>query len=174
MNSLKDILDDAEHRMDASVDHVKNEFTHVRTGRATTALLDGIKVDYYGTITPLSQMANVSVPDSRLLSIQPWDKNMVAPIEKAILESDLGLNPQNDGTLIRIPIPQLSEERRKDLVKLIKKQAEEGRIAVRNVRRDANEHIKKFTKDNHVSEDEERETLDLIQKLTDKHIELIE
>jgi ribosome recycling factor len=174
MTSLEEIYKDAGHKMDVSLEHVRNEFAHVRTGRATTALLDGIKVDYYGTPTPLNQIAGVSVPDPQTVSIQPWEKSMIGPIEKAIMEADLGFNPQNDGTFIRIPIPKLSEERRIELVKLLKKLAEEGRIAVRNVRRDANDHIKRFTKDNHVSEDEEHEYMDKIQKMTDKHIEKID
>ena len=174
MNSLDDLLKDAEHKMDVTVEHVRNEFAHIRTGRATTALLDGIKVDYYGTPTQLNQVASVSTPDPTLLAIQPWEKNLIGPIEKAILESDLGLNPQNDGTFIRIPIPKLSEERRLDLVKLLKRHAEDGRIAIRNVRRDSNDHIKRFAKDNHVSEDEEHEYIDKIQKSTDDHVERVD
>lgn len=174
MNSLDEIYKEAEHKMDVSTEHVRNEFAHIRTGRATTQLLDGIKVDYYGTPTPINQVGTVSVPDPTLIAIQPWEKNLIGEIEKAIMESDLGLNPQNDGTLIRIPIPKLSEERRQDLVKVLKRQAEDGRIAIRNVRRDANDQIKKFSKDNHVSEDEEHEFHDKIQKLTDDHVKKID
>jgi ribosome recycling factor len=174
MESLAAIVKDCGHKMDVTIEHLRNEFAHVRTGRATTALLDGIKVDYYGTPTPLNQVASVSTPDSRLLTVQPWEKNLIGDIERAILESDLGLNPQNDGSLIRLPIPELSEERRKELVKVLKRQAEDARIAVRNVRRDSNDNIKRFSKDNQVSEDEEHATHDEIQTLTDKHVELID
>ena len=174
MNSLEEIIKDATHKMDVTTEHVRNEFAHIRTGRATTQLLDGIKVNYYGTPTPINQVGTVSVPDPTLISIQPWEKNLIGEIEKAIMESNLGFNPQNDGTLIRIPVPKLSEERRLDLVKVIKRQAEDGRIAIRNVRRDSNDHVKKFAKDNHVSEDEEHDVYDSIQKLTDEHVTKID
>jgi ribosome recycling factor len=161
---------DAQIRMHKSVETIQQEFAKIRTGRATTALLDGIKVSYYGSMVPLSQAATITTPEPRLLVIQPWDKNMIGEIEKAILKSDLGLTPSNDGTFIRIPIPQLSEERRHDLVKLVRKFAEEGRIAIRNVRRDANDHLKRMQKNHEISEDELSVVLDEIQELTDKYI----
>ena len=140
---MNEIIKDAKIRMDKSIEAFRNEIANIRTGKATTALLDGIRVNYYGTPTPLNQMANVSVLDSHTLSITPWDKNMVSEIDKAILTADLGLNPVNDGTNIKVPIPPLNEERRKDLVKLVKKFGEEAKIAVRNIRRDANDHLKR-------------------------------
>ncbi|NUM80823.1 ribosome recycling factor [bacterium] len=165
---------DTEEKMKKSIESVRHELSHLRSGRATTTLLDGVKVDYYGTPTPLNQVANVGAPEARLLTIQPWDKSMVPAIEKAILTSDLGLNPTNDGTMIRIPIPPLNEERRKELVKLGKKYAEDGRVAVRNIRRDANEHIKKAEKNHEVSEDDSKHAQDKIQKLTDSYIKKID
>jgi ribosome recycling factor len=161
---------DAQMRMHKSVETIQQEFAKIRTGRATTALLDGIKVSYYGTTVPLSQAATITIPEPRLLAIQPWDKNMIGEIEKAILKSDLGLTPSNDGTFIRIPIPQLSEERRRDLAKLVKKFAEDGRVAIRNVRRDANDHLKRMQKNHEISEDELSVVLDEIQELTNKFI----
>jgi len=166
----KELLKDAKQRMTKSVDNFTDELTKIRTGRATPALLDTIRVDYYGQQTPLNQVATVSAPEPRLLAIQPWEKNMLAEIERAVLKADLGLNPGNDGTMIRIPIPQLSEERRKDLVKLVHKFAEEGRIAIRNIRRDANEHLKKLEKDHRISEDELHQYLDEVQELTNSFI----
>ena len=145
----------------------------MRTGRASLGMLDGIKVDYYGTPTPLNQVGNLSTPDPTLITIQPWDASLLPVIEKAIRGSDLDLNPQNDGKIIRIPIPTLTEERRKTLVKHAHKQAEEGRVAVRNVRRDANDHLKKLLKDHEVSEDDEKHAIAEVQKLTDQHIEQI-
>jgi ribosome recycling factor len=165
---------DTEEKMKKSCEAVRHELSKLRSGRATTTLLDGVKVDYYGTPTPLNQVGNVSAPEARLLTIQPWDKSMISAIEKAILEAGLGLNPQNDGTLIRIPIPALNEERRKELVKLSKKYAEDGRVAVRNVRRDANEHIKKAEKNHEVSEDDSKTAQDKIQKMTDLYIKKID
>ena len=140
------------------------------TGRASTALVDGIKADYYGTPTPISQMASVAVPDSRTLTIQPWDKGGIAAVEKAILKSDLGLTPVNDGKIIRIVIPPLTEERRKDLVKVARKYSEEAKVAVRNVRRDANDGLKKLEKDKEITEDELKKAVDDVQKLTDKFV----
>jgi ribosome recycling factor len=172
--SASQIKKDADHRMKKSVENIQNEFNKIRTGRATPALLDTVKVEYYGTIVPLSQAATISVPEPRLIAIQPWDKNMIPEIEKAILKSDLGLTPSNDGTFVRLPIPQLSEERRNDLVKLVKKFAEEGRIAVRNVRRDANDHLKKMQKDHEISEDELSIELDDIQEMTNMRIKDID
>jgi len=146
---------------------MKHEFGRIRTGKATIALLDGIKVEYYGNPVPVNQVANVSVPDIRTLVIQPWERDMLGKIEKAILKSDLGLNPVNDGQVIRVPIPILTEERRIDLVKLVKKLAEDGKIALRNIRRDVNEHIKKREKDHKISEDAAHTELDDIQKVID-------
>jgi ribosome recycling factor len=171
---VKEILHDAESRMKRAVDVVREEFVKIRTGKASTALLDGIKVDYYGTLTPLKQIANVGTPDPHTIAVQPWEKGMIQSIEKAILNANLGLNPANDGAVVRVPIPALNEERRKELVKLIKKFAEEGRVAVRNVRRDAIEHLKKTEKEEHISEDERKRAEQEAQKLTDKYIKDIE
>jgi len=167
-------VQDADHRMEKSVEAFKHEISKVRTGKATTALLDGIKVDYYGTMTPINQVGNVSVLDAHTLSITPWDKSMVDKVDKAILQAELGLNPQSDGTNLRIPIPPLTEERRKDLVKLVKKFAEEAKIAVRNVRRDANDHLKRQEKNKEISEDMMHDFEDEVQKLTDKYIKKID
>ena len=147
------IIKDAKLRMDKSIDAFRQEISKIRTGKATTALLDGIKVDYYGTPTPLNQVGNVSVLDSHTLSITPWDKSIVSSIDKAILIADLGLNPVSDGTNIKVPIPALNEERRRDLMKLVKKFGEDAKIAIRNVKRDANDHLKKAEKDKELSED---------------------
>ncbi len=171
---VKDILHDAENRMKKAVEVVRDEFAKIRTGKATTVLLDGVKVDYYGTMTPLKQVANVSTPDAHTISVQPWEKGMIQPIEKAILNANLGLNPVTDGTTVRVPIPPLNEERRRELVKLVKKFAEDGKIAVRNVRRDAIEHLKKTEKQEHISEDERKRAEQETQKLTDKHIKDID
>ena len=151
------------------IEAFRQEIAKIRTGKATTALLDGVKVDYYGNMTPISQVGNLSVLDAHTLSITPWDKNMVGPIEKAILSSDLGLNPASDGTNIRIPIPALNEERRKELVKLVKKLGEEAKVALRNVRRDANEHLKKQEKAKEISEDQRHDFETDVQKVTDGH-----
>jgi len=170
---LKPMVADAKSRMRTTVDTVLRELGTMRTGRASVAMLDTIRVDYYGTPTPLNQVGNLSVPDPTLILLQPWDPSLLPAIEKAIRTSDLDLNPQNDGKVIRIPIPSLTEERRKNLVKVAHKQAEEGRVAVRNVRRDANEHLKKLLKEHDVSEDDEKHALAEVQKLTDQHIEEI-
>ncbi len=164
------IIKDAKQRMDKTIEAFRNEIAKIRTGKATTALLDGIKVDYYGTMTPLNQVGNLSVLDAHTLSITPWDKSMVSVIEKAILSSQLGLNPVSDGTNIKIPIPPLTEERRKELVKLVKKFGEDAKIALRNVRRDANEHLKKMEKNKELTEDELKEAEKEVQKITDDHI----
>jgi len=169
----KTLIADAKTRMDASVETVRRELAAMRTGRASLAMLDGIKVDYYGTLTPLNQLGNLSVPDPTILTIQPWDSSVLHAIEKALRQSDLDLNPQNDGKLIRIPVPSLTEERRKTLVKHAHKNAEDGRIAIRNVRRDVNEHLKKLLKDHEVSEDDEKHAVAEVQKLTDQHTERI-
>jgi ribosome recycling factor len=172
--SASQIKKDAEHRMRKSVENIQSEFNKIRTGRATPALLDSVKVEYYGAVVPLSQASTISIPEPRLIAIQPWDKSMIAEIEKAILKSDLGLTPSNDGTFVRLPIPKLSEERRNDLVKLVKKFAEEGRIAVRNVRRDANDHLKKLQKNHEISEDELSIELDETQETTNQYIKEID
>jgi len=170
---IQELIEDAEHRMDQTVETIRRELAAMRTGRASLAMLDTIRVDYYGTPTPLNQVGNLGVPDPTLITIQPWDASLLPVIEKAIRTSDLDLNPQNDGKLIRIPIPPLTEERRKHLVKHAHKQAEEGRVAIRNVRRDANDHLKKLLKEHEVSEDDEKQALAEVQKLTDAHIEMI-
>lgn len=168
------IVSDADHRMDKTVEAFRNEISKIRTGKATTAILDGVRVDYYGTPSPLNQVANVSVLDVHTLSITPWDKTMVQIIDKAILASDLGLNPISDGTNLKIPIPPLTEERRKEYVKIVKKFGEDSKVALRNVRRDANEHLKKEEKDKKITEDERKRFEDEVQKITDKHIAKIE
>ncbi len=171
MNST---IKDAKDRMDKSVEAFRSEIAKVRTGKATTALLDGIRVDYYGSQSPLSQVSNVSVLDAHTLSITPWDKSMVPTIEKAIMTSDLGLNPASDGTNIRLPIPPLTEERRKEMVKLVKKFGEDAKVAIRNVRRDANDHLKKQEKEKELSEDQRHDAENEVQELTDNHIKKID
>jgi ribosome recycling factor len=157
-------------RMDRAIEALRKEFSSIRTGRASLALLDGIMVNYYDTLTPLQQLASLSIPESRQMAIQPWDPKTIPDIEKAILKSDLGLTPMNDGKMIRMSIPLLTEERRKQLVKIVKKKAEEAKVAVRNIRRDANEELKKLEKDKHLSEDEIKKAQDEIQKITDSYI----
>lgn len=171
---VKDILKQNDEKMHRALDVVRQELVKVRTGKATTALLDGVKVEYYGSAMSLNQVANVSVHDVHTISVQPWDKNMVGPIEKAIRAANLGLNPIPDSNLVRVPIPPLNEERRRELVKLVKKFAEEGKIAVRNVRRDAIEHLKKSEKAEHFSEDERKRGETEVQKMTDKFIKDID
>jgi ribosome recycling factor len=166
---IEDLLDDAKRRMDKSVEATTNEFNTIRTGRASAALLDRVKVDYYGTETPLNQLATINVPEARLLTIQPYDPGSIKGIERAIQESELGLTPANDGKIIRLPIPQLTEERRKELVKVVRHVAEEGRVAVRNVRRDVMHHLKDLVRDGDVGDDEERRAEERAQKLTDEH-----
>jgi ribosome recycling factor len=156
--------------MDDAIDFLKKDLASLRTGRASLAILDHIVVDYYGTPTKLNQTASLSLPDSRTIMIAPWDTKLLSDIEKAILKSDLGLTPMNDGKAVRINIPALTEERRKELVKVIKKRGEEAKVAVRNCRRDTNESLKKLEKDKHVSEDETKKAMDEVQKLTDQHI----
>ncbi len=160
--------------MHKAVDVVRTELTKIRTGKATTALLDAVKVDYYGTPTPLQQVGSVSVPDVHLVTVTPWDKGMLSHIEKAILAANLGLNPSSDGTIVRVPIPPLNEERRRELAKLVKKFGEEGKIAIRNIRRDTNEHLKKAEKDEHFSEDERKRGELEVQKYTDVHIKEVD
>jgi len=168
--SIADIKKTAEAKMARSIESFKTELQKIRTGRAHPGILDQVHVDYYGSMVPISQVANVSLIDARTISVQPWEKGMGAKIEKAIRESDLGLNPSSQGDLLRVPMPALSEERRKDLTKVVRHAGEEARIAVRNVRRDANEHAKKLLKDKEISEDDERRSLDELQKLTDRTI----
>ncbi len=166
----KELLADAKRRMDKAVEAVRTEFTTVRSGRASVGLLDRVHVDYYGTSTPLKQVANVAAPEPRMLTVQPYDKTAMKSIEKAIMESDLGLNPSNDGILIRLPVPTLTEERRKELVKLVHRLAEDGRIAVRNVRRDCMKDLKELVHEGEVGEDAERRAEHDLQKLTDEHV----
>lgn len=167
---IKEIIKQTEDKMHKAVEVVRQEFIKIRTGKATTTLLDGVKVDYYGTQTPLGQVANVSVKDIHTIAVAPWDKSMLQPIEKAIIAANLGFNPITDANGIRVPIPPLNEERRRELVKLVKKFAEEGKIAIRNVRRDAIEHLKKSEKEEHFSEDERKRAEQDAQKMTDKFI----
>lgn len=171
---MNPVLKDAKQRMDKSIDALRSELSKVRTGKATTALLDGIRVDYYGNMSPINQVGNLSVLDAHTLSITPWDKSMVPVIERAILEANIGFNPVSDGTNLKIPVPPLTEERRKDFVKLIKKFGEETKIAIRNIRRDANDHLKKEEKDKNISEDQLKDLENDVQKLTDEHIKLID
>ncbi|MFZ1570679.1 MAG: ribosome recycling factor [Thiolinea sp.] len=171
---ISDIMKSAESRMQKSIESLKNELTKIRTGRAHPSLLDHISVDYYGTPTALSQVANIAIEDARTLSITPWEKTMIGPIEKAIHKSDLGLNPAVAGTVIRVPVPALTEERRRDLVKVVKNEAEGSRVAIRNIRRDANGELKALEKDKTISEDEERRAEENVQKLTDKYIKEVE
>lgn len=167
---INDILTDSEDRMKKTIDHLLGDFASLRAGRANPAMLDKILVNYYGEPTPINQLANINVPEARLLVIQPWDKGSITDIEKAIMKSDLGITPSNDGNVIRIAIPQLTEERRKDVVKVVKKRAEEAKVAIRNIRREANDLIKASEKDKLVSEDESKKGLESIQKVTDKSI----
>ena len=171
---IKEIISREEARMDKTIESLKHEFANVRTGRAHTSLLDSVMVDYYGAPTPINQVANVSAPDPRMILIAPWDKTMIGAIEKAILTSDLGLNPNNDGESIRLAIPQLTEERRKELVKVVSKKAEDAKVAVRNIRRDANDAIKKEEKAKTITEDVSKDGQEQVQKLTDKKIKLID
>ncbi len=171
---INEIIKDAEVRMNKSIDALKNEMSKIRTGRAHPGLLDQVMVDYYGAPTPLKQVANVVVEDARMLNVTPWERPMVAAIEKAIMTADLGLNPSTNGNSIRVPMPPLTEERRRDLVKVVKSEAESGRVSVRNIRRDANSDIKELLKEKEVSEDEARKGEAQIQKITDKSIAIID
>ncbi|WP_427912510.1 ribosome recycling factor [Ramlibacter sp. MMS24-I3-19] len=168
--TIADIKKTMEGKMDQSIAAFKNNLTKIRTGRANPALLDAVQVDYYGSMMPISQVANVSLLDARTISVQPWEKGMGAKIEKAIRESDLGLNPASMGDLIRVPMPPMSEERRKEMTKLVRHEGEAAKIAVRNLRRDANEHVKKLVKDKQASEDDQKRSEADIQKVTDRHI----
>ncbi len=167
---VKDLIKETEDHMKMTIEATKKEFHAVRTGRASAGVLDRVVVEYYGNPSPLNQVANVTIPDPRTIVIQPWDKTLLAAIEKAILKSDLGLNPVNDGSIIRLPVPQLTEERRKELVKVVRKEAEEKKVAIRNLRRDVNDKIKSLEKGGKVTEDESKKGLDETQKLTDKYI----
>lgn len=171
---INDIIKDSKVRMEKSVEALKGQLTKVRTGRAHPSLLDGIMVSYYGADTPLRQVGNVSIEDARTLAITVFDKSLTAAVEKAIMASDLGLNPMSAGTVIRVPLPPLTEERRKSLVKLVRNEAEGGRVAVRNIRRDANADLKSLQKDKEISEDDERRATDEIQKITDSFIKRID
>ncbi|MDI1258806.1 ribosome recycling factor [Aquabacterium sp.] len=168
--SIADIKKSLEQKMLKSIDSFKGDLSKIRTGRAHPGILDQVQVDYYGSLVPISQVANVTLIDARNISVQPWEKGMGAKIEKAIRESDLGLNPASQGDLIRVPMPALTEERRKDLIKIVKAQAEDAKIAVRNLRRDANEQAKRLLKDKEVTEDDDRRSQDEVQKLTDRVI----
>ncbi len=174
MTAIEDFLADCELRMDKSIGATRVEFNSVRTGRASAALLDRITIDYYGTPTPLNNMATISAPEARLLSIQPYDASQIKAIEKAIQESDLGLTPSNDGKLIRLPLPSLTEERRKELVKVVRRYAEDGKIAIRNVRRDVMKHLEELVRDGAVGDDEERRAEAQVQKLTDEHVKKLD
>ena len=171
---IEDIYQETRENMGKSVEDLKREFKKVRTGRASLSILDGIRVNYYGTPTPLNQMATLAVPESRLITIQPWDVSGIKEIEKAILKSDLGLTPSSDGKIVRIAIPPLTEERRKELVRVINKMSEEHKVAVRNIRRDANEMLKELKKEGDISEDGAFKAQDQVQKITDDHINLVE
>jgi len=174
MATIDEFLTDASSRMEKSVDATHEHFNSVRTGRASTALLDRIQIEYYGTPTPLRNLATINVPEARMLTIQPFDPSSIKQIEKAIMESDLGLQPSSDGKLVRLPIPQLTEERRKELVKLVRHMAEEGRVAVRNVRRDTMRHLEELVRNGDVGDDEERAAEGRAQKLTDDHVHRID
>lgn len=171
---IQEVLRDAKERMQKAVEATRREFSAIRTGRATPALLERITVEYYGVPTPIPQLATISVPEPRLLVVQPWDKRIIKDVERAILKSDLGLVPSSDGTVIRIPIPPLTEERRKELVRVARKHAEDGRVAIRNIRREAKEMIENLEDEGEISEDEARRALEELQKLTDQHIQEIE
>jgi ribosome recycling factor len=172
--NIGEVENSTRTRMDKAFADLQHEMSNIRTGRANIGLLDSVRVDYYGTPTPLNQVAQLHVPEPAMITVQPWDTSMIGAIEKAIRNSDLGLNPSNDGKLVRIPVPPLTQERRRDLAKKLSQLAEERRVALRNMRRDANEHLKKLLKDKLISEDEERGGLDIIQKLTDAQISRID
>lgn len=172
--SVSEIIAQTEHKMKATVEHTREEFVKIRTGRASTGLLDQIKVDYYGCPTPLNQVAQVGVGDARTLTVQPWEKNMVKVVEKAIRDSDLGLNPATSGDVIRVPLPPLTEERRRELSKVVRGMGEDSKVAIRNLRRDANTHVERLTKDKEISEDDERRAETEVQKLTDKYVAAID
>ncbi len=167
---IQDVINDAEDRMKKSVEALQRELTAIRTGHAHVGLVDHVRVDYYGTQTPINQMATVAAPEARLLTIQPWDRSALGAIEKAIQKSDLGLTPSNDGAIIRLPIPALTEQRRKELIKVVHTRAEEGRVAVRNVRRDALDKVRRLVHDKEATEDDQKKAQDQLQKLTDRYV----
>jgi len=171
---IESIYEETRASMGKTVDSLKNDLNRIRTGRASLSILDGIKVDYYGTLTPLNQMATLAVPESRLITIQPWDVSVIKDIEKAILKSDLGLTPSNDGKIMRISIPPLTEERRKEIVKVVHKVCEDFKVSVRNIRRDSNDLVKSMKKDGEISEDDAFKSQDQVQKITDEHVRLID
>ena len=171
---IEDIKKDAAGRMDKNIEALRREFKKLRTGRAHTSLLDHITVEYYGSEVPLSQVANITIDDSRTLAVSPWEKNMVQVVEKAIMTSDLNLTPATAGTIVRVPLPPLTEERRKDMIKVVKAEAENGRVSVRNIRRDALHHLKDLLKEKEIGEDDERRAHDEIQALTDSHVAKVE
>ena len=171
---MEQIIKETNSKMDKSIEALRHELVRIRTGKATTALLDGVKVEYYGTLTPIYQVANVTVLDGHTLSVTPWEKSLVPVVDKAILSADLGLNPVSDGTNLKIPIPMLTEERRKDLVKLVKKFGEDCKIAIRNVRREGNDHLKRAEKEKKLTEDQLKDAEDETQKLTNEHVALID
>ena len=174
MAAIEDFLADAKRRMDKSIEATHHEFNSIRTGRASPALLDRVNIDYYGTPTPLKSLASISAPEARLLVVQPFDPGAIKNIERAIQESDLGLTPSNDGKVVRLPIPQLTEERRRDLVKVVRRVAEDGKIAIRNVRRDVMQHLKELVVKGEVGDDEERRAEAQVQKITDEHTKSID
>jgi ribosome recycling factor len=174
MAAIEDFLADAKRRMDRSIEATHNEFNSIRTGRASPALLDRVTIDYYGTPTPLNTLASISAPEARLLVVQPYDPGAIKNIERAVQESDLGLTPSNDGKIIRLPIPALTEERRKDLVKVVRRVAEDGKVAIRNVRRDIMQHLKELVVNGDVGDDEERRAEQQVQKITDDHTKSID
>jgi ribosome recycling factor len=167
---INNIKADTEKRMKKTVESLQHEMSKIRTGRANASLLDHVQVDYYGNLTPLNQLANITSSDSRTLMVTPWEKSMVAAVEKAILTSDLGLNPATSGSAIRVPMPALTQERRKEMTKIVRGEAEQGRVSIRNIRRDANHQLKELVKEKSISEDDEHRAADLIQKITDKYI----
>lgn len=171
---LEKIVREADDKMKKAVEFTRQELAKLRTGKATLALLDDIRVEYYGQKLPVAQVATLNTPDPHLITIQPWDKSILAEIEKAIQVANIGLNPTNDGTMIRLPVPPLTEERRKEIVKIAKKFIEDGKISIRNIRRDSNEHLKKAEKDEHVSEDERKRGEAEVQKLTDKYVKALD
>ena len=174
MTAIEDFLADAKRRMDKSIEATHHEFNSIRTGRASPALLDRVTIDYYGTPTPLKSLASISAPEPRLLVVQPFDPGAIKNIERAVMESDLGLTPSNDGKLVRLPIPALTEERRKDLVKVVRRVAEDGKVAIRNVRRDVMQHLKELVVNGEVGDDEERRAESQVQKITDDHTKSID
>lgn len=171
---IKDMINDTEGRMKKTIEHLTQDLATLRAGRANPAMVDRLMVSYYGQATPLNQLANITVPEPRLLVIQPWDKGSIPEIEKAVMKSDLGINPSNDGNVIRLAVPQLTEERRKEIVKVVKKRGEEGKVAIRNIRREQNDFMKAAEKDKVVSEDESKKGMEEVQKITDKYIKDID